>query len=60
MEDPTSIQMQGMPALMAGRDVIGIAPTGAGKTLAFLLPLVRHVYTRTKARASGPCPPQVC
>eukprot|EP00922_Rhytidocystis_sp_ex-Travisia-forbesii_P056685 GHVS01083865.1.p1 GENE.GHVS01083865.1~~GHVS01083865.1.p1 ORF type:complete len:849 (+),score=135.40 GHVS01083865.1:158-2704(+) len=42
-ESPFPIQMQCIPALMAGRDVIGIAETGSGKTLAYLLPMLRHV-----------------
>ena len=37
---PTAIQMQGIPALLSGRDMIGIAFTGSGKTLVFTLPLV--------------------
>ena len=37
---PTPIQMQGLPALLMGRDLIGIAYTGSGKTLAFSLPLL--------------------
>lgn len=40
---PTPIQAQAIPAVMGGRDVIGIAKTGSGKTLAFLLPMFRHV-----------------
>lgn len=32
-----------MPAIMSGRDVIGIAKTGSGKTLAFVLPMLRHI-----------------
>lgn len=40
---PTSIQSQAIPAIMSGRDMIGVAKTGSGKTLAFLLPLLRHV-----------------
>ena len=40
---PFAIQKQAIPAIMKGRDVIGIAKTGSGKTLAFLLPLFRHV-----------------
>ena len=40
---PFAIQQQAVPAIMKGRDVIGIAKTGSGKTLAFLLPLIRHV-----------------
>ena len=41
--EPFPIQKQALPALMSGRDVIGIAKTGSGKTLAFALPLLRHV-----------------
>ncbi len=37
---PTPIQMQGLPSLLIGRDLIGIAYTGSGKTLAFSLPLL--------------------
>ncbi|KAJ1514201.1 pre-mRNA processing RNA-helicase [Coelomomyces lativittatus] len=40
---PTPIQAQAIPAIMSGRDVIGVAKTGSGKTLAFLLPLFRHL-----------------
>lgn len=42
-EKPTPIQMQAIPAVMSGRDIIGIAKTGSGKTLAFLLPMFRHI-----------------
>jgi ATP-dependent RNA helicase DDX46/PRP5 len=40
---PTPIQAQALPAIMSGRDVIGIAKTGSGKTLAYLLPMIRHI-----------------
>ncbi len=40
IERPSPIQMQGMPAVLSGRDLIGIAYTGSGKTLVFVLPLV--------------------
>lgn len=40
---PTAIQSQALPAIMSGRDVLGIAKTGSGKTLAFVLPLLKHV-----------------
>ncbi|KAI9309408.1 P-loop containing nucleoside triphosphate hydrolase protein [Cunninghamella echinulata] len=42
-EKPTSIQSQAIPAIMNGRDVIGVAKTGSGKTIAFLLPMFRHI-----------------
>jgi ATP-dependent RNA helicase DDX46/PRP5 len=42
-ESPTSIQCQAIPAIMSGRDVIGVAKTGSGKTIAFLLPMFRHI-----------------
>jgi len=37
---PTQIQMQGIPAILEGRDLIGIAFTGSGKTMVFALPLI--------------------
>ncbi|KAI0229607.1 putative ATP-dependent RNA helicase DDX46 [Lamellibrachia satsuma] len=42
-ETPTPIQSQAIPAIMSGKDVIGIAKTGSGKTIAFLLPMLRHI-----------------
>ncbi|RXK38314.1 pre-mRNA-processing ATP-dependent RNA helicase PRP5 [Tremella mesenterica] len=54
-EHPTPIQAQAIPAIMSGRDVIGIAKTGSGKTVAFLLPLFRHVKDqRPVGGAEGP------
>lgn len=40
---PTPIQSQAMPAIMCGRDVIGISRTGSGKTISYLLPLLRQI-----------------
>ena len=37
---PTPIQVQCLPVILSGRDMIGIASTGSGKTLAFVLPLI--------------------
>ncbi|RCH86756.1 DEAD-box ATP-dependent RNA helicase 35, partial [Rhizopus stolonifer] len=40
IDKPTPIQLQGLPVALKGRDMIGIAFTGSGKTLSFSLPLV--------------------
>ena len=40
---PTPIQSAAIPALLAGRDLLGTAQTGSGKTLAFGLPLLQHL-----------------
>src|ERR1700753_1996669 len=40
---PTPIQMRAIPALLAGRDLLGIAQTGTGKTAAFGLPLLQKL-----------------
>ena len=42
-EQPTPIQAQAIPALLEGRDVIGSAPTGTGKTAAFVLPALHRL-----------------
>jgi ATP-dependent RNA helicase DeaD len=42
-EDPTAIQEQAIPELLAGKDVIGQAQTGTGKTAAFGLPLLQYL-----------------
>ncbi|WP_298171219.1 DEAD/DEAH box helicase [Acidithiobacillus sp.] len=42
-EQPSPIQAQSIPPLLAGRDVIGLAQTGTGKTAAFALPLLSRV-----------------
>ncbi|NJO68162.1 MAG: DEAD/DEAH box helicase [Bacteroidetes bacterium] len=40
---PTAIQEQAFPVIMSGRDAVGIAQTGTGKTFAYLLPLLRQL-----------------
>lgn len=54
-EKPTPIQAQAIPAIMSGRDIIGIAKTGSGKTLAFLLPMIRHILDQPPVKSGeGP------
>ncbi len=42
---PTPIQQQAMPHVLQGRDVLGLAQTGTGKTAAFMLPILQHLTT---------------
>ncbi|KAF0683324.1 Aste57867_24617 [Aphanomyces stellatus] len=42
-KNPTPIQMQSIPAILKGRDVLGIAPTGSGKTAAFAIPMLLNL-----------------
>lgn len=42
-EEPTEIQQKAIPVLLGGHDLLGIAPTGTGKTAAFVLPLLMKV-----------------
>uniref|UniRef100_A0A4W3JLY5 Probable ATP-dependent RNA helicase DDX41 n=1 Tax=Callorhinchus milii TaxID=7868 RepID=A0A4W3JLY5_CALMI len=45
---PTPIQIQGIPTVLAGRDMIGIAFTGSGKTLVFTLPMIMFCLEQEK------------
>jgi ATP-dependent RNA helicase DeaD len=47
-ETPTPIQSQAIPHLLAGRDLLGHAPTGTGKTAAFALPLLSRIDLHDK------------
>ena len=42
-KEPTAIQAQGWPMALKGRDLIGLAETGSGKTLSYLLPSIVHI-----------------
>jgi len=48
---PTPIQRDAIPQILAGRDVVGVAQTGTGKTAAFVLPLLQRTPTRRGVRA---------
>ncbi|MEY3022831.1 MAG: hypothetical protein RIS86_2029 [Planctomycetota bacterium] len=49
-ERPTPIQARAIPPLLAGRDLLGIAQTGTGKTAAFALPILEHLLAQQVAR----------
>lgn len=46
--EPTPIQAQGWPMALTGRDLVGIAETGSGKTLSYLLPAIVHVSAQPR------------
>ncbi|MDX9709412.1 MAG: DEAD/DEAH box helicase [Trichloromonas sp.] len=49
-QTPTPIQVQAIPAVMAGRDVMGLAQTGTGKTAAFALPILHRLLAGERGR----------
>ena len=53
--DPTPIQQQAIPALLAGRDLLGIAQTGTGKTAAFALPSLHRLAANPQPRKNAAC-----
>ena len=52
---PTPIQAQAIPHVMAGRDVLGIAQTGTGKTAAFALPILNRLLANPKPAPRRGC-----
>ena len=52
-EEPTPIQREAIPPLLQGRDVLGQAATGTGKTAAFALPLLQRISRRTADETSA-------
>ncbi|TNN45745.1 ATP-dependent RNA helicase DDX42 [Liparis tanakae] len=58
---PTPIQCQGVPIALSGRDMIGIAKTGSGKTAAFIWPMLVHIMDQKELEAGeGPIAIIVC
>lgn len=55
LTSPTPIQSQSWPIAMSGRDIIGLASTGSGKTLSFALPAIVHIMAQDYlAAGDGP------
>ncbi len=53
--DPTPIQAQTIPQVLAARDVVGIAQTGTGKTAAFALPILNHLFKNKQRLEKRTC-----
>ncbi|KML66244.1 ATP-dependent RNA helicase SrmB [Pectobacterium peruviense] len=53
-ERPTAIQAEAIPPAMEGRDVLGSAPTGTGKTAAYLLPVLQHLIDFPRKKSGPP------
>ncbi|KPJ99378.1 MAG: hypothetical protein AMJ60_05240 [Desulfobacterales bacterium SG8_35] len=49
-ETPTPIQEKAIPAILAGRDILGLAQTGTGKTAAFVLPILQRLLNGPRGR----------
>ena len=50
---PTPIQLQAIPPIMEGRDIIGLAQTGTGKTAAFVLPMLHRLTNRSRGEVKA-------
>ena len=53
-EEPTPIQHEAIPVLLSGKDLIGQAGTGTGKTAAFALPMLHRLLEARPAAGHGP------
>jgi superfamily II DNA/RNA helicase len=52
--EPTPVQMEAIPAAIAGGDLLVSSQTGSGKTAAFLLPALQRLYTPAAVQGTGP------
>src|SRR4030043_147197 len=50
---PTPIQLQSIPPIMQGRDLMGLAQTGTGKTAAFVLPILQRLLRSPRGRVGA-------
>jgi ATP-dependent RNA helicase RhlE len=58
--NPTPIQQQAIPLLLEGRDLLGCAQTGTGKTAAFAIPILQHLNAMpTPARGQNRIKPLI-
>lgn len=48
--NPTPIQQQSIPILLEGKDLLGCAQTGTGKTAAFAIPIIQHLHNERKGK----------
>ena len=56
--EPTPVQAQAIPLVLAGRDVLAGAQTGTGKTAAFVLPILQHLNSTTQQVTEQPADPR--
>ncbi|CAI0425203.1 unnamed protein product [Linum tenue] len=60
ISQPSPIQLQGLPVILSGRDMIGISSTGSGKTLVFVLPMIMIALQEECMMPIGPGEGPVC
>ena len=60
LHSPTAIQKQAWPAILTGANVLGIAPTGSGKTFAYGLPMIPHILDQPDVFKNRSVPSPVC